>query len=665
MSRKTKFIFIILSVLKLWLVAAIPLTAIGTAGHDDRLFLNLAHFLAKGEWLGVYNQLTLAKGPMYSIWLAFNFHLGLPLLFAQHLLYLCAGLILVIALRKVVKYSLILIFLYALIIFSPHLEVVTRVVREGIYPALSILVLAGLIGLYTNRSNRLTIFGLWATFLGVILTALWLTREEGVWIMPSVILIMAYVVLLIYRSEQLSSVFWKRTALCLLPLFILFGGLQLVSVINKIYYNTYTVVEVKSDSFVSAYGALLRVKHPNWKRYLPVPKEVRQSIYQVSPAFQELEYFLEQKLTQWYRPGCRHYPETCGDIAGGWFMWALRDAVALAGYSQSGEMADRYYSNLAKEVNIACDSGLLDCLSERATLMPPLTQAHLKPTLQAFGQGIKSFIMGFSYPINKHLASQGTEDLLMLFRDMTREQLAPLPQHTQMMTIRGWAFSLKDEEVYFQVKSRQTDSFELEKFSRVARPDVYSHVKNQTGKSYEQAKNSGFFIKSSCVKSCDLFIFNNQSLLAILDLDRKKEKVFSDVLQFHIDAITIGNQKEQLLPRQNYLNQIKISILQKIAQLYQLVIPWFCGFAIVAYMISFSISILRRQFTFLFVLNTAIVGAIMARLLILVLIDATSFPAINFLYMSPLFPFLLTFLVLAITDVTQENIIGSKEVSNQ
>ncbi|MCK5719964.1 MAG: hypothetical protein KAH84_08490, partial [Thiomargarita sp.] len=184
MSVKTKLIILIFSILKLWLVAAIPITAWGNFSLDDRLFIDLSHFLIQGDWLGVYDERTLAKGPMYPIWIAINFYLGLPLLFAQHLLYLFAGLMVVIALNKIVKYPSILVFLYALIIFSPHLEVITRVMRAGIYPALTILILAGLIGLYTNRSNKLINLSLWAIFLGIVLTAFWLTREEGIWMMP-------------------------------------------------------------------------------------------------------------------------------------------------------------------------------------------------------------------------------------------------------------------------------------------------------------------------------------------------------------------------------------------------------------------------------------------------------------------------------------------------
>jgi len=652
MSTKTKVIILLLSIVKLWLIVVMPLTAWGISALDDRLFLDLAHSLIRGEWLGTYSERTLAKGPMYPIWIAINFYVGLPLLLAQHLLFLCAGLVLITALQKIVKYPSLLIFLYALIIFSPHLETLTRVVRGGIYPALSLLILAGLIGLYANRSNKLINFGLWAVFLGVILTAFWLTREEGIWIMPSVILIIAYVLFLIYRTEKLSLGFFKRSVICLLPLLILFGGLQVVSLINKVYYNSYNVVEVKSESFLSAYGALSRVKHPNWKRYLPVPREVRQSIYQASPAFKELEYFIEEKRRGWQTLGCIYknkYPQVCGDIMGALFMWALRDVVALAGYYKSGDVAERYYLRLATEVNTACDKGILDCFPKRATLIPPFKYVYIELTLEAFWRGIKFLVQGFNYSITKNPTSKGTEESQILFKDITREQLAPLPL-PKVRKIHGWAFSFKEKQVYFQVKKRQSNILETFSVKKFHSPVVYQHAKNKTGKDYEPAKNARFIIISSCLEQCDLLIFDNQSLLATVNIDTKKSKLFSNDLWFHIDAITTKNQKENL-SLQNELNKVKIAILKKIAILYKLVIPWLCGFAIVAYVMSFGIGILRRKFTFLFILNTAIIGAIVARLLILALIDVISFPAISFLYMSPLFPFLQVFLVLAIVDL--------------
>ncbi len=54
---------IALTAAKLWLTNSQTIFAIGPAFHDDRLFADLAAHLINGDWLGPYNQFTLAKGP--------------------------------------------------------------------------------------------------------------------------------------------------------------------------------------------------------------------------------------------------------------------------------------------------------------------------------------------------------------------------------------------------------------------------------------------------------------------------------------------------------------------------------------------------------------------------------------------------------------------------
>lgn len=53
------------------------------------------------------------------------------------------------------------------------------------------------------------------------------------------------------------------------------------------------------------------------------------------------------------------------------------------------------------------------------------------------------------------------------------------------------------------------------------------------------------------------------------------------------------------------------------ASFYLILTPWLSGLAIIAYPLSFSLIIFRRQLTFLFVVNTTIIGAIITRLLML------------------------------------------------
>src|SRR6187455_389522 len=76
--------------IRLWLSDALPVLAIGWAGHDDVLFLRLAESILSGDWLGRYSEMTLIKGCGYPLWIALMAALGIPLLFSQQLLYIIA-----------------------------------------------------------------------------------------------------------------------------------------------------------------------------------------------------------------------------------------------------------------------------------------------------------------------------------------------------------------------------------------------------------------------------------------------------------------------------------------------------------------------------------------------------------------------------------------------
>src|SRR5437868_989407 len=83
-------IALLLTALKLWLIRGQGVHAIGGAGRDDQIILELAQHLVRGEWLGPYNDLTLTQGSFYSLFIAAVFWLGVPLFLAQQLLYAAA-----------------------------------------------------------------------------------------------------------------------------------------------------------------------------------------------------------------------------------------------------------------------------------------------------------------------------------------------------------------------------------------------------------------------------------------------------------------------------------------------------------------------------------------------------------------------------------------------
>jgi hypothetical protein len=441
-----------LVLIKLWVVRCQALCAIGPAFIDDRLYVQLGQWIAEGKWLGTYDQFTLVKGPFYPIWIAGTYWSGLPLLLAQHLLYIVACAVWLVALRPLIRRELILVAIYGLLLFNPMscTGKVLRAVREGIYPALTLLVLACLVGLYVHRDGPLRKMILWAGGLGISWSAFWLTREEGVWLAPTAMLLLACPVICLLR--QRPPRWLARLTVCAAPLAIWAIAHGAVCAANWGHYGVFTSCEFKWHPFLAAYGALSRVEPSPWQRYIPVPKETRRRIYEVSPAFRELEGSLEGDLGAGGILCSRQVPSIAPDeIAGGWWIWVLRMSAARAGYHDHGPAAKSYYRRLAREVNHACDSGRLAAGPRRATLAPPWRPEYGPLLQQASLNGATMLVRldGFS---PQAPPSVGPEPLLHLFRTMTRERIAPMSVPSEIppgqqalpeshrVAVLGWAY---------------------------------------------------------------------------------------------------------------------------------------------------------------------------------------------------------------------------------
>ena len=132
-------ILVVLALSKLFLVQAQAVTTWEFSGYDDLLSLRSACWLARGDWLGPYDHLTLRFGPFYGIWIALAFLLGLPLLLSEHLLYITACLLTILAVRPLFRRYASLIGIYTVMLFNPVSfmdGVASRVLRIGIYHSL-------------------------------------------------------------------------------------------------------------------------------------------------------------------------------------------------------------------------------------------------------------------------------------------------------------------------------------------------------------------------------------------------------------------------------------------------------------------------------------------------------------------------------------------------
>lgn len=415
---------ILLSLMKLWLVAGQHISAIGPANHDDRLFINLADRLIHFDWLGPYNNLTLAKGPFYPMWIAFSYYIHIPLFYSQHLLYIFACLVLIIALKPILPKEWQLAVIFTVLLFNPMSftdGAATRVIREGIYPALTLLIVAFFIGLAGRTKYFLKNILFWSFGGGLTLSAFWLTREEGIWILPFILLTTIYSILLMCKKKDTQ---WKqKIILFLFPFIFLFFSIKSISTINYYRYGIFNTVEFSDPNFLNAYKALTRVSGPVWFPDVPVSFLQRQIIYYLSPSFSELKPFLEGQLgAGWAKVSEERSPSpnmTPGEIKGGWFMWAFRDSVSLAGYYKDGRTTMGYYKRIADEINTARDKKQYDFMGKLFPMMPPWNSNYNVPLLKTMYKGVLYTIKldGFS-PVPS--VSVGNKSSIKLFSRITR-----------------------------------------------------------------------------------------------------------------------------------------------------------------------------------------------------------------------------------------------------
>ncbi len=415
----------------LWLRAAFPILAIGPAGHDDQLFVRFAVSIGQGKWLGDYNNLTHAKGVAYSLFLLVNHVIGLPLKITEHLLYLSAALIFASTVGRVYATRWATVVTFTLLAFIPtawNPSVGGRVVREGLYVSLSLLLLALAIRCLVEQkagSVAQELRDKWSllVLLGLVAGLYWLTREEGVWLLPSLAILYAY--WLWSRRTLLRS--WRPTIFfLLLPLMPM---LLVIGTVNSLNYFTYGVFrnnDFRSADFQAGYGALSRIKHDQWQRYVVFPKDARERAYGFSSAARELQpYFEGEAGERWRDVGCTQTGiQPCNEILSGWFMWALRDMVAAAGHYRSAEEARSFYLRLAAEIDAAYDQHPGECLPYRQTLVPPWRDSYFLDTVQASRDVFRTLMKLDGTPVGAG-TSVGSSRQLEEFALVTNGPLAP------------------------------------------------------------------------------------------------------------------------------------------------------------------------------------------------------------------------------------------------
>ena len=409
---------------KLWLAADLGVTVCGDAGHDDALYVKQAHSILAGHWLGEYGELTLAKGPTYPLFLAGVGRLGCPLRQAQTWLHALACLAFVAALRPLVPNARLRLLLFAVLLLDPltlSAGTVGRVLRVGIQPALALATLAGFVGLLTRIDRPLRALLNWALIAGLAGAAFWYSREEGVWLVPSVALLVAVAAAQVLRGAGDRK--RGRLALLAVPFAVgLLAGAAL-ALVNARWYGAPVTVDFTNGAYPQAFGALSRILPVEEIPRVPLTKETRLRAYAVSPAFAELRPYLEGEYGDgWARYGWEgsNHPAAGKEIRGGWIPWALRGAAAAVGHYQNAVTAEAYWRQVAAEINAACADGRLAAGAPRSGFRPRWHAALIAPLQASLRQAAEVTLRMADFHAQSNLSS-GTPEQQQLFANVVHQ----------------------------------------------------------------------------------------------------------------------------------------------------------------------------------------------------------------------------------------------------
>lgn len=357
-------IIILICIIKIIFTSVQDINANISLLYDDTLIVKQANSIISGNWLGEYNCLTLVKGAFAPLFIAFLNIIQVPFLIGQEIMYDISIIFLTLVLSKKIENKKILVIISIILLFNPimYCSELIRVYRDGIYVSLIVFLIALTIGLFLNRKEKIKKIVLYQIGLGFALSAIYLCREDFIWIIPYLIGTVIITICYILRDKELHNKI-KRVNTYFIPICIFTISILTVMSINYKYYGVFQLNQYWGKEFKEAYGALTRIKVEE-KRKVPITREALSIAYKISPTFAELKDYLEgEEGKKW---------AMCGDgdsveIQGGWIHWAIIRAVESKGYYKDAKTANEFYRRVSDEINKACDEGVVDAYPKRVS----------------------------------------------------------------------------------------------------------------------------------------------------------------------------------------------------------------------------------------------------------------------------------------------------------
>jgi hypothetical protein len=599
-----------------------------TGESDDGLDMALGRHLWQGEWLGPYNQFTLKKGPGYPAFLAVAAWLGISISLAHALLH-CSVVTLFMALsHHFMKSRVLSALMFILLLWLPiaFTQPLLRVARNTIYYAQALLFIAllayALFGV-KDGNRRVALAGLSA----VVLAWLWLTREDGFWIVPGAIVMIAAACFRGFLERHLKSMIIS-VAVMVVVFVAVQGGFNAANLYN---YGKFVGVETKERNFQNALRALNSVTAGSVQPFIPVTRPARLLIYQVSPAFSSLAGYLDGPPGAHYRRSCdpqRHaLPLPCDEIVAGWFLWALRDAAAWAGHYSSPAKASTFFRQISREVSAACAQRLLDCHPQLISEMPRLAREQIALIPSSVLYAIELLLFHEQPRVDAHLSTGDKNLFAVNLQFLNHPRHTPSVDIPRALIVHGWYYRSGTDWISARIRSAAgLDNFA---FERLQSPDVAAHFHDAA------AVAQRFVFRSACGDDCVLELSTPDGVAAQRTFAELRRAPFN--FSLGRGFVQIETAEEEIDPA--YLAQRQTELARRardaLVHAYSYILTPLALIGLVAFLLTFAVYWKQAIVNTCLLMAGALWLFVFCRIALLVLVDVTSFPAIEFNYLAP------------------------------
>jgi hypothetical protein len=174
----------------------------------------------------------------------------------------------------------------------------------------------------------------------------------------------------------------------LLSMFLIIGWTNVpliaIGALNSSHYDARISNSIEEGEFPILFGKLLRrrVRGEAFKPRVPVRKTTLAALAHEAAKVSPLSKMLKAIPSGWGKFGCEVYAETCGEIGGGWFLWALRDGISASLEPGASEASfQRAVQSANQELEDICNrTKVLICSSPKVGYMPALSRwGFLRP----------------------------------------------------------------------------------------------------------------------------------------------------------------------------------------------------------------------------------------------------------------------------------------------